>query len=205
MSIKETIGNLLGLIPQEVHSSQLQEIRESLQSLLSSREQQVMALQQQVLTLQNELETYKKSNKQCVELRQTIQTLTAKIQSMKNTESLQSSMNEESSVDISEEMAVNLISFIPYLDLLRAHEDLSLKDGLRLLKAKYEDVLLNCGITTAKECDGIFNALCQKVVGYQETQDKASANRVCEVVNPGYFIGDKCIQPMEGIVYNLQN
>lgn len=91
MSIKETIGNLLGLIPQEVHSSQLQEIRESLQSLLSSREQQVMALQQQVLTLQNELETYKKSNKQCDELRQTIQTLTAKIQSMKNTESLQSS------------------------------------------------------------------------------------------------------------------
>lgn len=195
MNIKENIGNILGYITQEKHDFMLRDQEATLLSLVESRERQISKLRE-------ELQACKEQNEECDRLRQTIQSLTAKLQTLRQEEASRQSSAKDQPVVASEEMMVSLISFIPYLDLLKANRELSLAEGLRLLKSNYEEVLMACGITTVKEYAGRFNASCQKVVGNKKTDDSSLDNYVAEVVRPGYFIGDKCIQPMEVTVYS---
>ena len=195
LNIRDLIARILGYIPPEVHNSELRKLERSLKSLVDIREQQVV-------NLQNELISCKQSNQEQDKLIEKIEGLTAKLQQLKkqNEETLRKA--DEQAKTVSECIASVLISYIPYMNLLNINEDLSLREGLLLLKAKYEDILMLCGVTTVKAYDGIFNASIQKVVGNNITDDVSLENHVVEVVNPGYFIGDKCIQPMEVIIYS---
>ena len=197
MNVKEIIGNIIGYIPPQIHNSKLQELQTSLQSLIDCRERQVIDLQNQVAQL-------KSQGEDADELRKSIQSLTAKIQKMKLEDSSKVKTQEKESEVASEKIACDLISFISYIELLRTNSDLSLDAGLNLLRAKYEDVLAMCGISTVKDCDGPFNATYQKVVGAQPTEFAEKDGCVAEVVRPGYFIEEKCIQPIEVIIYSRQ-
>lgn len=197
MNVKKIIGNIIGYIPPQIHNSKLQELQNSLQTLIDCRERQVVDLQNKVAKL-------KLQSNDADQLRQTIQSLTAKIQTMKQEASLRAKAEDKKSDVVSDKIASNLISFISYIELLMANTELSLEAGLNLLKLKYEDILSLNGISTIKECKGTFNASCQKVVGTKVTDDEEKYGCVAETVNPGYFIGEKCIQPMSVIVYSKQ-
>jgi len=197
MNVKEIIGNIIGYISPQIHNSKLKELQESLQTLIDCRERQVSDLQNKVVVLRSQSDD-------ADQLKQTIQSLTAKIQTMKLEDSLRAKAKEQKSDVAYEKMACDLISFISYIDLLRANSDCSLDVGLNLLKAKYEDILALSGIRTVKECEGSFNASCHKVVGTKTTEDEAQYGCVAEVVKPGYFIGEKCVQPIQVIVYIKQ-
>jgi len=197
MNVKEIIGNIIGYIPPQIHNFKLKELQDSLQSLIDCRERQVVDLQNQMAVL-------KTQRNDADELRQTIQSLTAKIQAMKLEASLRAKVTEKESDVASAKMACDLISFISYIELLKANSDLSLEAGLNLLKSKYEDIIALCGIRTISECEGPFNASCQKVVSTKTTEDVAKYGCIAEIVKPGYFIGENCIQPIEVIVYSKQ-